>query len=309
MRAAALLVAFVLAACEFEVFGTEVRIGSDQPGAGVALTPNDLPAFFDCLRDNDQAVVSAHRGGPAPGYAENAIATFEHTLTTKGPAFLEVDVSRTRDGMLVLMHDDTVDRTTDGAGAVAGLTLTQFQALRLQDEDGATLDGHPPTLRQAMDWAERRAVLELDMKRGVSYEDVVGEVQAAGAMSRVVFITYSVDGASRVARLAPDAMIYTTIREAGELDTLEQRGVDLSRIVAWLGTEQADAELLNALAARGVEARVGRFGDGARGRFAQAASGDVRIIAADDVSGAVRELDAADGVHGRYGALLCVTAE
>lgn len=303
MRLALIAAALALAACEPAPDDLQIL------SVNGSLTPRSLPAFIDCLRDRDQAVVSAHRGGPAPGYAENALATFEHTLAAMGPAFLEVDVARTRDGALVLMHDDTVDRTTDGTGAVSALTLAQLRALRLQDEDGVTLAAHPPTLREALDWAEHWAVLELDAKRDVSYEEVVRDVQAAGAMRRVVFITYSVGGASRVANLAPDAMIYTTIREAGELDTLEQRGVDLSRIVAWLGTEQADAELLNALAARGVEARVGRLGDGARGRFAQAVSSDVRIIAADDVSGAVRELDAADGVHGRYGALLCVTAE
>ena len=46
-------------------------------------------------------------------------------------------------------------------------------------------------------------------------------------MSRVVFVTYSVDGAARLARLAPQAMIYTTISNIRELDTLDRRGVDL----------------------------------------------------------------------------------
>jgi glycerophosphoryl diester phosphodiesterase len=265
------------------------------------LTPRDLPAFFDCLRERDAVMVSAHRGGPSPGFAENALSTFEHTLAL-APVFLEVDVSRTRDGALVLMHDDNVDRTTTGQGALAAMTLESLQQLRLTDEDGAVLDEHPPSLRQALHWAEDRAVLELDIKRGVSYEDVVREVGEAGAMGRVVFISYSVGGAARIARIAPEAMIYTTLESARDLDELARRGADLSRIVAWLGTEAVDRRLLDALNARGVEARIGRFERAAD--FAASAEAGVEGVAANDAAGAVRALDAADAAQG-YAALQC----
>ncbi|HYD89571.1 MAG TPA: glycerophosphodiester phosphodiesterase family protein [Vitreimonas sp.] len=269
------------------------------------LAPADLPAFFDCLRESGAAVASAHRGGPAPGHAENAIATLARTLTY-APAFLEVDVSRTSDGALVLMHDDTVDRTTTGTGAVGALTLAQLKALRLRDEDGRATAAAPPTLREALDWAHGRAILELDIKRGVAYEDVVREVDAAGAMERVVFITYSVDGASRLARVAPAAMIYTTIESARDLDTLQQRGVDLSHIVAWLGDGELDQELAAALAARGVESRFGLFGRD--DRFAATAAAGVQSIAVDETAAAVEALDAADGEEG-YAALQCASAD
>ena len=71
------------------------------------------------------------------------------------------------------------------------------------------LDGsdgeHPPSLREALDWARDRTVLELDIKQDVRFEDVIAEVRAADAMSRVVFIAYSVGAAARLARLAPEA--------------------------------------------------------------------------------------------------------
>jgi glycerophosphoryl diester phosphodiesterase len=267
------------------------------------MAPGDLAAFFDCLRESGGVVVSAHRGGPAPGFAENAIPTFEHT-SLQGWAFLEVDVARTRDGVLVLMHDDDVERTTDGIGSVSSLTAAQFAALRLEDENGTILDAHPPTLREALAWTEDMTVLELDVKRGVSYEDVAAEVRDAGAMDRVVFITYSVDGASRLARVAPEAMIYTTITSVRDLDSLQRRGVDLSRIVAWLGTEAPDTSLTEALAARGVEARFGMFGD--RRSYENVAGAE--IIAVDNAANAVRALDAADGEEG-YAALQCAAAQ
>jgi glycerophosphoryl diester phosphodiesterase len=303
VRRLALAATLALAAC----YPAPPRepIGVESVDGSVAWAmPSDLPAFFDCLRERGATIVSAHRGGPARGFAENAIPTFEHTLA-QAPAFLEVDVARTRDGVLVLMHDDTVDRTTTGAGDVSALTAAEFTAFSLQDEDGATLDAHPPTLRQALDWANGRAVLELDVKRGVSYEHVAREVEAANAMDRVVFITYSVDGASRLARVAPEATIYTTITSARDLDTLERRGVDLKRIVAWLGTEDLDADLVVALEARGVEGRWGRFDRNAD--FAAAAEAGVAGVAANDAAAAFRAIDAADGEDG-YAALQCASA-
>ncbi len=98
-------------------------------------------AFFDCLRESGQTVVAAHRGGPEPGFAENAIPTFENTLT-QAPALLEIDIRETSDGALVLMHDDTLERTTTGAGAVREATLAELQALSLEDETGDVLDAH-----------------------------------------------------------------------------------------------------------------------------------------------------------------------
>jgi len=304
MKRALIAAALALGACGPGVQEGEAEV-STRAAAPLVLALNDMPAFFDCLRTNNATVVSAHRGGPQPGFAENSVEAFAAT-TANASVMIETDIAQTRDGVLVLMHDDTVHRTTDGAGAVGSLTLAQFQALRLRDDRGDVLEAHPPTLRQALDWAERRAILELDVKRGVSYEDVAREVTEAGAIHRVVFITYSVDGASRLARVAPEAMIYTTVTSVRDLDTLERRGVDLSRIVAWLGTDALDADLLAALNARGVEARWGLFDRGAD--FAAAVEAGVQGIAVNAPEAAYRAVDTADGVEG-YAPMRCLGAD
>lgn len=286
-----------LAACDADV----ASIGSTQSSQAAAV-PSNLPAYFDCLRDRGFTAISAHRGGPAPGFAENAIPTFENTLRAAPGTFLEVDIAQTADGVLVLMHDDRADRTTTGTGAIADLDMARLLTFQLEDDNGQRVDARVPTLADALEWADGKTVLELDIKRGVRYEDVIGAVEAANAMSRVVFVTYSVDGAARLARLAPQAMIYTTISNARELDTLERRGVDLSRIVAWVGTDAPSASLVQALAARGVETRFGMFGEGRN--YAEAARAHTQIVAVEDAEEAVRDLDAADGEEG-YAALQC----
>jgi glycerophosphoryl diester phosphodiesterase len=283
----------------------------------VAFAPASLPAFFDCLRERNQTIVAAHRGGPAPGFAENAIATFEHTRN-EAPALLEIDIARTKDGALVLMHDDTVDRTTTGSGPVSDFTLAQFQALQLQDNNGATLDAHPPTLREALDWADGKTILELDVKRGVSYEDVVTAVREAGAMDRVIFITYSDDAAARVHRLAPEMMLSVSIDDARDLETLTGRGIDLTRVLAWTGTTEPNSALNIALAQQGVEAMFGtlgrpdeswdgRFAREGREQYAAFAETGLAVIASDRPIEAARDLDANDGVE-FLGALECLSA-
>lgn len=287
---------------------------SRQAAQAAVLAPRDLPAFFDCVREQGQTLVAAHRGGPAPGFAENAIATFDNTIA-QIPTLLEIDVTQTRDGALVLMHDDTVDRTTTGSGAVSDLTLAQFQALQLQDNDGRTLDAHPPTLREALDWAAGKAILELDVKRGVAFEDVAEVVRAAGAENRVVIITYSVAAARRMARVAPELMISTTIESEADLRELRNARVDLTRIIAWTGVDEPNAALNVALAQAGIEAAFGTLG-GARSwddRFAQSgqdqyaafAETGLQLIASDRPVDALRDLDAQDGADG-YGALQCL---
>lgn len=288
-----------------------------ETASSFTLAPGDLGAFFDCLRERKQVVVAAHRGGPEPGFAENAVETFANTLR-QAPALLEVDVSQTRDGVLVLMHDDELDRTTTGTGLVREATLSELQALQLEDETGRALDARIPTLRAALDWAADKTIIELDVKRGVSYEDVIAEVRGAHATERVIFITYSVPAAIRVHRLAPGLMISTSIESEADLEELERARVDLTRILAWTGIEEPNGALNATLAQRGVEAMFGtlggrdswdnRFAASGEDKYAEFAETGLQLISTDRVAATARDLDAADDVDG-FGARLCEAAE
>ncbi|NDJ60130.1 MAG: glycerophosphodiester phosphodiesterase [Chloroflexi bacterium] len=76
---------------------------------------------------NDDFLVIAHRGG-AGLRPENTLAAFEHAVEL-GVDVLEMDVFSTADGVLVTIHDDTVDRTTDGTGRVQDFTFAELQTL------------------------------------------------------------------------------------------------------------------------------------------------------------------------------------
>lgn len=80
-------------------------------------------------RTGGYPLVCAHRGGCGPQYApENTMAAFRRSVQC-GTRLLELDLHLSRDGHLVLMHWDTVEQTTDGAGRIGELTLAQLQQL------------------------------------------------------------------------------------------------------------------------------------------------------------------------------------
>ena len=89
--------------------------GAVEPAITEASARMPLPDYFDCLRENGGVVIAAHRGGPAPGYPENAIETMQFNFDN-GVRIFEIDVAETRDGVLTLMHDDRLNRTTTGRG-------------------------------------------------------------------------------------------------------------------------------------------------------------------------------------------------
>ncbi len=143
----------------------------------------------------------------------------------------EVDVRRTRDGYLILMHDETVDRTTDGHGEVSELTLAQIRGLRLrQDEGGAgsgLTDQHVPTLGEALDTANGKVLLNLDVQAGL-YADVVAAVRAAGKIDQVIIKQPAGAGSPILADIPPfDTVSFMPVlAPAGD-------GDDLSSITAF----------------------------------------------------------------------------
>ena len=88
----------------------------------------EFQSYFRYVPGRD-IIISAHRGGMQEGYPENCIASCEKTLSMM-PTFFEIDFSFTKDSVMVLMHDLTIDRTTDGKGRVADYTYEELQGFR-----------------------------------------------------------------------------------------------------------------------------------------------------------------------------------
>jgi glycerophosphoryl diester phosphodiesterase len=157
-------------------------------------------------------IIVAHRGASAY-LPENTMPAFERAVEMGADA-IELDVHLTADGQLAVIHDETVDRTTDGTGAVAGMTMQQLRALdaghRFADHDGALPRRGAgltiPTLGEILDWLPDGTGLVVEIKTAASADAVVDAlhdttVRRSGAASVISFDEAAID---RVHELDPE---------------------------------------------------------------------------------------------------------
>ena len=230
------------------------------PVAAPAVMPEALPDIFNCLREEGGLAIAAHRGGPYPGYPENAIETFQYGYD-QGVRVFEIDIAESRDGVLFLMHDRTLTRTTTGEGFVADVDWTDIKTMKLVDNDGAETGYAIPTLRQALDWAvETGAILELDKKPTTSFRNIISEVREAGAENNVLMISYNDQQAAEIAGIADDLVMTASAFNAEDIATLIELGVKEGNLIAWTGTREPDPSAWQAVRALGIEPAFGTLG-------------------------------------------------
>lgn len=205
-------------------------------------------------------LVSHHRGGPAPGFAENSLEAMQNALQY-GPGLMEIDVAQLGDGTLILMHDDTIDRTTTGAGALSGLKWEDVAGLYLLDENGRKTGQKVPKLWDALRWAQGRSILTLDIKKGTDFRAVKKMVQDSQAQDYVIAISYTLEQAMLFHQIAPWMPLSVTIRNAEELENVLSSSLDKSKLLVWTGTRLLPKQLYEAIHSKGWKVVVGTLGN------------------------------------------------
>lgn len=166
------------------------------------------------LKDRPRPYVMAHRG--ASGYApENTLAAFRLALE-QGADLLETDLRFTKDEVLVCIHDATVDRTTDGHGAVSDLTLAEIKKLRIRSEfDDLYPNERVPTLDELLDMTPGDVGLGLELKDPLFEQpayaqklvDALPLGRLVGRVAVLSFVQARLDGVKRVASEVPTGII------------------------------------------------------------------------------------------------------
>jgi len=205
-------------------------------------------------------LISAHRGGPSEGFPENALETFENNFRRQ-PLIIECDIRSTKDDVLVLMHDETLDRTTTGSGRLRDIEFSALKKLKLKDPAGNVTSYRIPTLDETLQWGAGKVIFTLDVKRDVPYAAVIDAIRRNKAEAYCVIITYSADQAATVHQLAPDVMISASIRSASDLLRLNDRNIPDNRLVAFVGTREADQALYDLLHGHGILCILGTTGN------------------------------------------------
>jgi glycerophosphoryl diester phosphodiesterase len=160
-----------------------------------------------------------------------------------------------------MMHDNTLDRTTNGSGKVAELTWAEMKNLKLVDDFGTKTDFNIPLLEDVLKWAKGKALLSLDVKRGVPFKNVIDLVEEMEMEDYAVIITYSVNDALSVHRMNKDLMISVSIRNDEEWLRMKSSGLPYDRMVAFTGTRLSPKGLYETLHGENIPTILGTLGN------------------------------------------------
>lgn len=148
----------------------------------------------------------AHRGASGC-FPENTLAAFRAAIDA-GADMCELDVQLTRDGALVVIHDDKVDRTTDGKGAVAAMTLAEIKRLDAGTRFDARFKGESiPTLEEVFDLVDGRCALNIELKAAGLEGPVSDLVRARGAIGSAIISSFDWEAIARVRHIAPELRV------------------------------------------------------------------------------------------------------
>ena len=140
-----------------------------------------------------------HRG--AAGHApENTLAAIQKGIAL-GVDFVEIDVRRTEDGVLVVLHDETVNRTTNGKGRVDRLCLRDIEKLNAGNGE------HIPTLEEVLKVAAGKTGLMLELKIRGAAQQTVEAVREAGFRDPVIYASFLHDELKYVRTVDPEASL------------------------------------------------------------------------------------------------------
>ena len=148
-------------------------------------------------RDSIQMI--AHRGGSLES-PENTLLAFDHTMKISPHFILEMDIHLTKDEHLAVIHDDTVDRTTNGKGAVSEMTLEELQELdagwQYQNDKGEYIYRSQgvqiPSLRQVLErYPQQKMIVELKSLSTKAAQKFIDVIEEFKAFEHVAIASYS----------------------------------------------------------------------------------------------------------------------
>lgn len=217
---------------------TAIRASLLLFSCAVCLTHSATQAAEPNLQDAAKRVtqIIAHRGASAER-PECTLAAVRRAIEV-GATAVEVDVRTSRDGELFILHDATLDRTTDGSGPANRLTLKQLQQLDAGSWFDPKYRGERiPSLIEAAELCRGKIDLLLDLKeQGDGYDrKVVQVIRAAGDPARTIVGVRSVAQAQRFRKLLPQARQLALIPSVDEIERFAEAGADTIRLWSrWL---------------------------------------------------------------------------
>jgi glycerophosphoryl diester phosphodiesterase len=211
---------------------------------------------YFAYRADGSILVSGHRGGQDANFPENSIEGFQNVLNQM-PAFFEIDPRLTKDSVIVLMHDETLDRTTTGKGRLSDYTYAELQSIRLKDHLGNVTSAKIPTLEEAIIWSKGKTVINLD-KKDVPPEKIVALIKKHKATAHVMVTVHTGAQARYYYDRLPGIMMSVFARNDREYEDIAISGVSWKYMIAYIGPtiDDSNRHIVEKLHANGVRCMV-----------------------------------------------------
>lgn len=162
------------------------------------------------LEGKTKPYVMAHRGNQT-ACPENTLASFRRAIKD-GADIIETDIHLTRDDVFVCIHDPTVDRTTDGSGQVADMTLAELKSLSAGPRHEGFASEKIPTLKETAEIIPENMALALELKTDRFLEEAVCkklvlELETENIFERSVILSFSLPQLETMQRACPDIYV------------------------------------------------------------------------------------------------------
>lgn len=192
----------------------------------------DLKEFFK-YQPNRVPLICGHRGGAQQHFPENSIAGLAYILS-KMPALFEIDPRMTKDSVVVVLHDETLDRTTNGKGKLSDYTWEEVKKLKLKDNQGKPTDYGIHTLDEVLQWAKGKTILMLD-KKDVPLELLYQTIKKNNAEANVLISAYEPQEAAFYYAKDKGLMFEVFVSSEARLKAYEATGIPPENMVAYFG--------------------------------------------------------------------------
>lgn len=211
---------------------------------------------------NVKPMISVHRGGKGiANYPENCLETLEY-INDSIHGIYEIDVAQTKDSILVLMHDNTLERTTTGTDKLTNYSCSELQQFNLEDDFGNETTFKIPSFKAVLLWAKaQNVILTVDIKRSVAVKDVIAAIREVKAEDITIIITYNMDQAKAAYALAPDLLLSVSARNTKEFNRLLESDIPTKNMLAFTGTRLSSDSLFSSIHDKGIKTILGTLGN------------------------------------------------
>lgn len=185
-----------------------------------------------------QVKIAGHRGGYYEQFPESSFSLFQFLSEQfdGDTIIIEIDLRKSKNGTLYLLHDETLERTTTGSGKINERPDSYLSSLVLKAKTGETTDQCIPTFQETLNFIRTRNVnLMLDIKEPI-HKEVLNLVREQKLESRVLVLTFRNEYSKLVAENYSNVLLSVLIETDKDLETFEQLPVHPGRRIAYINT-------------------------------------------------------------------------